>query len=355
MRDKKVENINGLKTLKRVRQKLHTLKQVGLRGAYHRLMYAWQGRERRCSFGDKNADITFYVIRGIDYMSKHYTGVVALHLLAVHSYVLSHILYAREKGWTPVVDQEGDPTVSNREEFAVNGTYNPWEYFWRQPSPYTLEDVYVSRHVVLSRQNWYEPGNLGYSIENHQNLETIHFYHELSSCAPLNDETAKQVNHWRESLFTGRGKILGISLRRGGHAKGDDIHGPNHPIQPEPEEMIEIARQRMQEWKMDCIFLATEEELYIEQFQKIFGTKLIFLPRIRYHDWHSFAQGKDPLYQPGHRYQTTLEYLTEMELLACCNALIGSITSGLRYAIIQNDGGYEHLEVLDCGRFPKKE
>ena len=37
---------------------------------------------------------------------------------------------------------------------------------------------------------------------------------------------------------------------------------------------------------------------------------------------------------------------------ACCDALIGSVTSGLRYAVVKNNGRYEQTEILDCGRFP---
>lgn len=331
-------------------EKIQTFRRVGPVGAYHRLMYKWVNREQHVCLGAENPMYTFYVIRGIDHECRHYCG-VPLNLLAIHSYVLSHLLYAQERGLLPVIDQRKDP-VNDRESYPINGTDNPWEYFWCQPVPYTLEEVYTSRHVILSKRGWYEPGNLGYSVAAHQDLEKIRTYHQLSAQVPLNSETKQYIDGWRDRLFSHRGRILGVSLRRGGHARADHCHAPGHPVQPEPEELADIVTQRLEEWKMDAIFLTTEEELYIELFQNIFGDRLIFLPRVRYRGWRAYPSDQDPLYLPGQRYQTALDYLTEMELLSSCSGLVGSITSGLRYAIIQNNGAFEHLEILDCGRYP---
>lgn len=326
------------------------LKYIGFAGIYHRMMYKWISRERHESYGAKNPQDIFYVIRGIDHMCKHYCG-VPLNLLAIHSYVLSHLLYAQQKGYLPIIDQRHDP-VNNRESYPINGTDNPWEYFWCQPIPYTLDEVYASQRVILSKQSWYEPGNLGYSVEAHQNIEIIQAYQRISAQVPLNSVTRQYIDSWKDKLFSDRGKILGVSLRRGGHAKADHCYAPNHPIQPEPEELAAIVAKRLKEWNMDAVFLTTEEELYIELFRNIFGDRLICLPRVRYHGWRAYPSDQDPLYLPGQRYQTALDYLTEMELLSVCSGLIGSITSGLRYAIIQNNGKFEHLEILDCGRHP---
>lgn len=331
-------------------EKIQTLKRVGPVGAYHRLMYKWVGRERHMRYGSENPEHTFYVIRGIDHECRHYCG-VPLNLLAIHSYVLSHLLYAEEKGYLPIIDQRNDP-VNNRKNGPDSGADNPWEYFWHQPIPYSLEEVYRSRHVVLSKRSWYEPGNLGFSVEAHQNAETIRAYHRLSAKAPLNEETQRYIGGWKERLFPNRGKILGVALRRGGYAKADSWHAPDHPIQPEPEELAEIVAKRLEEWGMDSVFLTTEEGLYIDLFRGFFGDRLICLPRVRYHGCQDYPAEEDPLYRSGQRYQTALDYLTEMELLAACDGLIGSITSGLRYAIIQNNGSFEHVEILDCGRYP---
>ena len=178
--------------IKWVGEKVQTFKNVGFSGAYHRLMYKWISRECHKSFGGENPEHTFYVIRGVDHECRHYCG-VALNLLAIHSYVLSHLLYAERKGYLPIIDQRNDP-VNNRKDGPDSGTDNPWEYFWHQPVHYTLEEVYRSRYVILSKRSWYEPGNLGYSVDAHQDAETIQAYHRLSSKVPLNTETQRYIS-----------------------------------------------------------------------------------------------------------------------------------------------------------------
>ena len=331
-------------------KKFKSIKNKGLKKSYRRICYLYHNRMRKCKFGDKNPDKVFYVIRGIDHHSKYYDG-VALNLLANYSYVLSHLIYAEKKGWIPLIDQRNDP-VNVQEDFMINGTNNPWEYFWKQPTSYSLEDVYRSSNVILSKREWYAPGNLEYDIHLHTDLCTVNRYHKLMDTIQLNHATQKYVDGNIAKLLNGRGKILGISLRRGGHSKADSFHASKHPIQPTPEQLAKLVQNRLIKWNMDAVFLATEEQQYIEYFKDIFGEKLIYLDRKRYNNWRVYTENENPLYQKGSRYQTALDYLTEMELLASCQGLIGSITSGLRYAIFKNNLVYEHIELLDNGYFP---
>lgn len=329
------------------KKKMRALKRLGIRGVYNRLRYKFETRSRRVSFGSENPDKIFYVIRGVDHHAKHYTG-VAMNLLANYSYVLAHIIYADKHGWLPIVDQIHDP-VNTKEDFPINGTQNPWEYFWCQPIPYSLEEVYHSKHVVLSKRSWYLPGDLGYSAEKHKDKMLLRRYHELSERIPLNRVTREHVDAVVKEFFPQGGRVLGISMRRGGTAREDTYHAPNHPIQPTPEEMLAAVQEKMKLWSIDFVFLATEEQHYVEYFSAALEDKLIYLPRKRYVGWKKYTEEENPLYQPGRRYQTALEYLTEMEMLARCQCLIGSITSGLRYALIRNGARFEHVEILENG------
>lgn len=328
-------------------KKMQALKRIGILGVYNRIMYKIITRKRRKTFGTLNADKTFYVIRGVDHHQKYYRG-VAMNLLANYSYVLTHIMYAETKGWLPIVDQTKDP-VNTKENYPINGTENPWEYFWEQPIPYSLEEVYQSKNVVLSKRSWFPQWDLGYSAEKHLDPSVIQLYYSLSKRIPLNQNTANYVSEVSQSLFKNGKRFLGVSMRRGGHAKEDSYHAPNHPIQPTPEEMLQIVQKRINEWDIDFVFLATEEQQYIDFFKNFLGEKLIFMPRRRYNGWKKYKENENPLYQPGQKYQTALEYLTEMELLAKCHCLIGSITSGLRYAIIRNNSKFDKVEIIENG------
>jgi len=61
-----------------------------------------------------------------------------------------------------------------------------------------------------------------------------------------------------------------------------------------------------------------------------------------------------PMYSSNNRIQTTKDYIAEMELLAICNGLLGSVSSGLRYAIVKNNLQYNYFEILDYGKFEDK-
>lgn len=314
------------------------------------MIYAFLYREERASFGSANPGRTVYIIRSLAEDSQYYTG-VRLNLLANFSYVLSHMLYAKERGWLPVVDQLNYP-VYNKEAFPVHGSENPWEYYWRQPGGCTLEEAYASKDVVLSARRWYEPGNLKYSAEAHMDQALIKDFHALMDMVPLNDATAAYREDRMAQVLAGRGRVLGVSMRAGGYSREGAYRSPGHPIQPTRDDLLRLTEERMRAWNMDAVFLATEENDNIVCFREHFGDRLIYLPRERYDKWHPATKGKpNPLYRPGKKYQTGLDYLTEMELLAACDSLLGSVTSGLRYAILRNGGRFSHLEVLDRGRF----
>ena len=66
---------------------------------------------------------------------------------------LQHLSHAIDNGWIPVVDWQNYGPFPHGEDFPVNGTTNCWEYFWNQPSEYTLDEVYKSKNVILSSQN----------------------------------------------------------------------------------------------------------------------------------------------------------------------------------------------------------
>lgn len=337
--------------MRKIKDTLYKIQQKGLDIAVKYIIYQWINRERKISFGEKNSDKTFYLIRGVDYKSKFYTG-VDLNLLANYSYVISHFMYAKKRGWIPIVDQINYP-VYNQERFTVHGTNNPWEYFWEQPGGFSLETVYDSKNVVLSKRSWYRPGNPEYSIRLHSDPKSIHLYHSLMAMAPLNAETKKYCEEAERTVFGKRKRILGVSMRNAGYALNSTFQAPGHPIQPSIELLIKEVRKAIHEWNADAVFLATEENSNIKRFRKEFGDFLITYPRQRYDGWRKYSKDDpNPLYLPGKRYQTSLDYLTEMELLSRCRFFMGSITSGVRYAIFRNNNQYEHLILFDCGLFP---
>lgn len=88
--------------------------------------------------GTKNRDIIFYVIRPSSSAQR-------VGLMSIHNYVLRKIEYALEHKYIPVIDYKhykclySDPKMRG----------NVWEYYYKQPTSYSLKDCYKSRHVIL--------------------------------------------------------------------------------------------------------------------------------------------------------------------------------------------------------------
>lgn len=317
--------------------------------ALKKMFYDFFTRERAKHFGSENIDKTIYIIRGIDYKSPFCVAPV-LNLLANYFYVVSHVFYAKQNGWIPVVDQLNYPEY-NTMDYPINGTMNSWEYFWKQPSDITLEEAYRSRNVILSRRNFLAQWDIGYDIKNYYDSELINEYNAVTQLFPINDQTFEYIQIAKQRLPTDK-KILGVNVRISGHSEKAEIHGSGHPIQPDVYDLIEIVKDRVAEWNMDLIFVASDTEFAIRAFKDEFGNKVIFSDRRRAELGKEYDLDRNKkMYLKTNIYQTTLDYLCEMELLSSCNALLGSISSGFRYVVVRNNGRFEHLEILDYGSF----
>ena len=97
-------------------------------------------RERIYHYGNENPDKIFYIIC-FDYETQG--------LFAIVKSVLSHIMYAVDKGWIPVVDLKNYSC-----QYQQKGE-NSWELFFEQPCGYTLEDISRSNRVVISYYGMY--------------------------------------------------------------------------------------------------------------------------------------------------------------------------------------------------------
>lgn len=93
----------------------------------------------RKSFGEKNPDKTFLVIK----INNQILG-----LMGIYNTVLGYIYLALKKGMIPIVDlQNYDNGYLYKEEI---GKVNAWDYYFEQPSGYSLAEAYSSKNVVMA-------------------------------------------------------------------------------------------------------------------------------------------------------------------------------------------------------------
>ena len=103
-----------------------------------RLVWRLSLREKIYSYGEDNPDMTYYVIR-VDYKMAG--------MLAIVKSILSHIVYAYDNNYIPVVD------LLNCKCQYINpqNPENIWNWFYLQPEGIDLCDIIHSKKVIISK------------------------------------------------------------------------------------------------------------------------------------------------------------------------------------------------------------
>lgn len=313
-----------------------------------------KGGEKKVSFGEKNPDKTFYVIRPYYYVAPNELLTHPQHLLFYYYLILQKISYAVNKHWIPVVDLENyDGLLYFAEPEPVHGTKNAWEYFWKQPSEYTLEEVYQSKNVVLSTRNSKDYGFIPPTLMKRPfdkyAQDLANRCSKYAHYTQFEENTEKYILDWERELFPENARILGVVYRSTSYGSAKTPNS-SHPVQPSLMHLVERVKELLCELQMEYVFFVNEEEENVHHMQQEFGEKLIVLPRKRYSQFHEFTKDDpNPLYVFGQRHPTNLSYLTEIALLSKCTGLVGAMSSGTRAAIIWNANKYEFMEIIDLG------
>ena len=189
---------------------------------------------------------------------------------------------------------------------------------------------------------------MGYEPSHYEEKEIIKKFFQLAAIVPLNSKVENIINQKSKEILKNKKNILGIAFRFGGHSKKHFAKTIGHPVQPDIDEMIKLAKIYLDKWGMQYIFLTSDTEEAAQEFKKIFKDKLIILKRERFSELLKKGETNN-LYSQENLYKTSLNYLTEMTLLSRCDCLIGSINSGLRYAVIQNNCKYKNVKILNYG------
>ena len=185
-----------------------------------------QYREKKKSFGELNPDKTFYIIRN----KNHGIG-----LMAYYMSIIGDIYYAEKKGWIPVIDMKNyeNPYL----ESSLVGKENAWEYYFKQPCTYSLDEAYKSKNVVLS---YGFTSRTGSPMSLYQSILDDPEYIEIAQNKMLfSDEMRKTIEIEYEKLFPKEGKVLGISSRG-----TDMLNFPGHSRLPTTVQLIDISREK---------------------------------------------------------------------------------------------------------------
>jgi hypothetical protein len=275
--------------------------------------------EKLVTLSEEFPDKTFYIIR---HKPKSMVG-----LCAYFYSTLEHIIYADTCGFIPVVDME-NYLITYSEKMPIHGTSNAWEYYFKQPTPYTLQEAYSAKNIILSPFDKDIMTNPYIATFNSPKAIALRnrYIAKYISCVP---EVLEQVTK-KGVLFNGKRNILGVMHH---HSFGKAIF---HPVVPEPDVFLNKVIELYAKWNMEYVFLSTIKEEVANSFKAVFKDKLLLIERERIDtNWN--------------KYQVSLEYLIEIIMLSKCDAYISSLSHGSSFVMDLNNNQFRNHFVFDMG------
>lgn len=289
-------------------------------------------RERIYHYGNENPDKIFYIIC-FDYETQG--------LFAIVKSVLSHIMYAVDKGWIPVVDLKNYSC-----QYQQKGE-NSWELFFEQPCGYTLEDISRSNRVVISYYGMYPYDTYDFYVDI---LDSPEKYKSIAEAyRKYIKPNAKVRNIMQETLkdLNIDNQTLGI-LCRGTDYINRKPH--NHPRQPEPKIVIQDAKAFLAENQYSKVFVATEDQKVLDEFKKTFGNQLKYInqPRIELNSNQQFIAEIN--IAASDKIKMAVDYYTALFVLSRCPSILAGRTAGTLGAVLMSDG-YRISKFYDLGYY----
>ena len=298
-------------------------------------------REVQKSFGALNPDLIFFVIRRRPPAWGFFSNV---------NYVLQGILYAEKNGYVPIVDMENYWVAELSSRNKINGTYNAWCYLFNQISIYSLDEVYKSKNVILSKgsnildfDHWFSNRQIYFMTEP----DKLRIISELlKKYIRFNASTLNNISKIKKEVAWEGKRTLGIFIRGTGFIS---YQGAQMPV-ASLDFIILSVRKMIQEGSIDRLFISTEDYRIYSALRESFTEETI-IPSIRHPKnmtIEKWITSQKQTYDHGilMGYEATLKYLLEIILLSECSSFIGTLSNASAFALALNDNKYEDSRVI---------
>lgn len=291
--------------------------------------------QKRMSFGQMNSDRVIYVIKP-DYQD----GVEGL-LSLINKQIL-YIAYAKKKGYCPYIDWKNYKTQ------YYDGKNNAWEYFFKQSSNLTENEVYRSKNVYLSGWTFRTINPEGLFEAEVFTDKRIREKSSEMLCEHIHfsDEVLSIVN--KEAISLHISECIGVYIRGTDYVK---LKPSGEYVQPSVDQMKCKIREFENKYNAP-IFLVTEDGDIFDNLKKEFGD---IIRIVSFDTFIRNYEGKDVLSKSDvlekDKKLRGQKYLAKMILLSKCRYLITSITQGSKFSYILNNGKYVDEYTFDLGLY----
>lgn len=279
-------------------------------------------------------------------------------------FVVGHLVFADKLKYIPVVDMQNYHTLYS-EDHPVNGEKNVWNYYFENKNKISLEDIYDSKKFVLSEDRPLNKYGNRYSLKEYRfpTINSIDFFNPLiKRYISIRPEIIEEFRiQWGNSV-RGKNNILGI------HVRGTDMKNiqDNHFVPVENEEYLRNTKEMIKKYKIDAIFVASDEKDVVQMFNDAFDEpeykKLLVFSNPVYRNNVQYNVGKavgihDQTFvkiRENHRYLLGLEVLKDAWFLSKCNYLICGHSNVTNVAIYWNNHQYKKVICLENADIKKE-
>ena len=296
----------------------------------NQMLFHWKEREHTLHPGSRNPEKTYFVIRP----SGKVEG-----LLSLYSVATFEAWKAQKRGFIPYIDYENYPT-QYKENKLIHGTKNAWEYYFNQPFSNCASDILQAKNVILS----------GWHIKKNTQIKRNIFWQQpfRSFCQEnfgIQPYIMNIVRDKKEKLKVDD-QVLAVFLRGTDYVR---LKPKGHARQPSPEVVIEKAEEFLKKYRLNRIFLVTEDRSIYKKFQEHFGN-IVFTSDdhfVEKYDGKDYVA--DSLQEPP--YERGLNYLIRILLMMECQYLVSSIASGSIFALNMKREDYKASYIFDLGDY----
>lgn len=228
------------------------------------------------------------------------------------------------------------------------GKENSWEYYFCQPFGISLEQAYNGDNVILGNGGIILPWAYGNAEIFNTQSKFLTEWQMLVKLGLLRVQPKlyEEIMALRKKLFAPEDRILGVHLRGTDYvARRPD----GHPIQPPIEYALTKVIEKLNEWHLNKIFLATEDKTFVQIFKNVFGEICVTLEKefVKYdiNKWVSECHSS----RDNDYYLRGKEYLADILMLSMCNCFVCGITSGSVGVMMMSD--FENVHAFNFGKY----
>jgi hypothetical protein len=264
---------------------------------------------------------------------------------AIYRFMLDSLYFSDKMNFTPVVNYTH---CIYAEKKSINGSTNPFEYYFSKVSDVSLEEAYSSKNVVICK-----PVNRGLAEQLNTNDGYRISEEYINSMAIISNKYIRLNPSIEPKIMNDIKNILKGKKTIGVHIRGTDfkLKFKGHPVAITSTEYLDIVEEVINKYKYDQVFLATDELSTINLFKNTFGDKLVYYEDVmRSDDKISVAFTNSERY--NHHYLLGLEVLRDMFTLANCDALIAGMSQVsicARITKASQGKNYEYIQIVDKG------